>query len=278
MVPRPALRELVGVADVWLLTLDTLRYDVAVQELAAGRTPHLADLLALGAGQWEARHTPGSFTYAAHHAFFAGFLPTPRHEPKADRLWAVDFPGNEDTSPDTWFTSEATVVAGLAAAGHRTLCVGGVGFFNPATALGAVLPGMFQESYWDPTTGVRDPAAFDHQIDWLQTALAVPDERPLFGFVNVPTIHQPNRHHLPDTDQSLPDDRASHAAALRAVDAALPRWLQLATRRGRPTLTVITSDHGTLYPGDAAADGALTGHRLAHETVWTVPYAEVWWP
>ena len=43
-------------------------------EWDAGRTPHLTRLLPRG---WEERHSPGSFTYAAHQAFFAGFLPTP---------------------------------------------------------------------------------------------------------------------------------------------------------------------------------------------------------
>ncbi len=65
----------VGLDDLLFVTLDTLRYDVAVELAAAGRTPNL--VRALPAGRWERRHTPGSFTYAAHHAFFAGFLPTP---------------------------------------------------------------------------------------------------------------------------------------------------------------------------------------------------------
>jgi len=68
-------RALVGTHNIALITLDTLRYDVAVRELAAGRTPNLAAILP--AQRWEERHTPASFTYAAHHAFFAGFLPTP---------------------------------------------------------------------------------------------------------------------------------------------------------------------------------------------------------
>src|SRR5690606_22656125 len=58
----------IGSHDVLFVTLDTLRYDAAVRALEAGRTPGLASLLP---GGWERRHTPGSFTYAAHHAFFA---------------------------------------------------------------------------------------------------------------------------------------------------------------------------------------------------------------
>ncbi|RKH43579.1 metalloenzyme domain-containing protein, partial [Corallococcus sp. AB050B] len=69
------LNALVGTHDLLFLTLDTLRYDVAREELEAGRTPTLAALLP--GGRWEERHSPASFTYAAHQAFFAGFLPTP---------------------------------------------------------------------------------------------------------------------------------------------------------------------------------------------------------
>ncbi|HEY0099967.1 MAG TPA: hypothetical protein VGB76_13545, partial [Pyrinomonadaceae bacterium] len=68
-------RELIGRADLLFVTLDTLRYDVAREALVQGRTPNLER--ALPAGGWEERHTPASFTYAAHHSFFAGFLPTP---------------------------------------------------------------------------------------------------------------------------------------------------------------------------------------------------------
>jgi hypothetical protein len=90
-------RALIGSHDVVLLTLDTLRYDVACAELAAGRTPTLAGLLP--GGVWEERHTPASFTYAAHQAFFAGFLPTPARRPPASRptpsrrpIWSAGWP------------------------------------------------------------------------------------------------------------------------------------------------------------------------------------------
>src|SRR5258708_17428900 len=76
--------ELIGTHDVLLVTLDTLRYDVAQEALRQGRTPNLAAVLP--GGRWEKRHTPGSFTYAAHQAFFAGFLPTPARAGKHPRL------------------------------------------------------------------------------------------------------------------------------------------------------------------------------------------------
>ncbi|MCK6552259.1 metalloenzyme domain-containing protein, partial [Myxococcota bacterium] len=55
------VNTLVGSHDVLFLTLDTLRFDVARDLLAQGRTPNLARLV----GVWEERHSPATFTYAA---------------------------------------------------------------------------------------------------------------------------------------------------------------------------------------------------------------------
>ena len=68
-------RRAVGAADILLITLDTLRWDVAQEGLRSRRTPAIADLL--GEAGWERRHSPATFTLAAHQAFLAGFLPTP---------------------------------------------------------------------------------------------------------------------------------------------------------------------------------------------------------
>src|ERR671933_1873874 len=92
--------RLIGSHDVLLVTLDTLRYDVARDALSAGHTPNLERVLPHGV--WEARHSPGSFTYAAHHAFFAGFLPTPIAPGRHPRLFAARFPGSETTAPGTY--------------------------------------------------------------------------------------------------------------------------------------------------------------------------------
>ena len=58
------MNHVVGSHDVLFLVIDTLRYDVATDEWRAGRTPNLGRVLP--STGWEERHTPGSFTYAAH--------------------------------------------------------------------------------------------------------------------------------------------------------------------------------------------------------------------
>lgn len=259
------MRDLIGSHDLLFVTLDTLRYDVAASCLAEGRTPQLARVLP--GGVWQRRHTPASFTYAAHHAFFAGFLPTPVTPGPHERLFAARFAGSESSGPGTYDFDAADLPTGLAAAGYHTVCLGGVGFFNPGTPVGRVLPGMFAEAHWEPAFGVTAPDCLGAQLDRLASIVAaLPPERPLFTFVNVAALHQPNKHYLP---QAGADSLATHAAALEYVDGRLGRLFALATGRGRPCQVIICSDHGTLY----GEDGHV-GHRVAHEAVWTVPYAD----
>lgn len=258
------MRRFLGSHDIALVTLDTLRYDVAAELAAAGRTPHL--VRALPGGAWERRDSPASFTYAAHHAFFAGFLPTPQQPGTHDRLYAAAFPGSESAGPGTWVFDAADLPTALAATGYHTLCLGGVGFFNRRSPLGSVLPGLFAEAHWEPEFGVTAPTGLDAQLDRLATvSRAVPAGQPLFTFLNVASLHQPNRHHLPG---ATADTRDSHAAALEYVDSRLPRLFTLLGARGRPVFVIMCSDHGTAYGEDGH-----TGHRFGHEVVWTVPYA-----
>lgn len=260
------MTEVVGSHDILFVTVDTLRYDVAARAAAQGRTPTLARVLP--GGVWERRHTPASFTYPAHQAFFAGFLPTPVEPGPHPRLFAAAFPGSETTGGGTWVFDAPDLVTGLAAAGYHTVCVGGVGFFNRLSALGSVLPDLFAEDHWQPGFGVTAPDSTRAQVDRIaQVVDTAPADRPLFTFLNVSAVHQPNRHHLPAPDGRA-DDLASHAAALAYVDTQLARLFALAVRRGRPCFTIVCADHGTAYGEDGHH-----GHRVGHDVVWTVPYA-----
>ncbi|HWO17515.1 MAG TPA: STM4013/SEN3800 family hydrolase [Kofleriaceae bacterium] len=261
------MNAIVGTHDLALIVLDTLRYDVAAEELAAGRTPNFA---ALFPGGWERRHSPGTFTYAAHAAFFAGFLPTPASPGRHRRRLALGFEGSETIGAGTCVLEGATIVEGLSARGYHTLCVGGVGFFNLKNPLGRALPELFAERHWDPSTGVTDRASFENQIAIVERSLgALPPGQRAFTFVNVAALHQPNHFYLDDAGaEPRRDTRASHAAALRYVDRHVPRLVTALARRG-PVLAIVCSDHGTLYGEDG-----YTGHRVAHPIVTTVPYAE----
>jgi hypothetical protein len=264
----PDMNAVIGSHHLLLLTLDTLRYDVAQELAEAGRIPNLAALLP--GGRWERRHTPGSFTYAAHQAMLAGFLPTPADpDGPHPRLFAARFAGSETTEPRTWVFDTPDLPSALAATGYRTACIGGVGFFNKQGPLGSVLPGMFQESHWEPEFGVPSPTSFEAQVTRAEEVAARTAGRPLFLLLNVSALHQPNWFHLPGATREDGNSRASHAAALEYVDRHIPRLLR-AMSRDLPCFAIICSDHGTAY-----GDDGYTGHRIGHEVVWTVPYTHV---
>ncbi|MEV5652047.1 STM4013/SEN3800 family hydrolase [Nocardia sp. NPDC052254] len=264
---RPDMNEIVGRDDLLLITLDTLRYDVAAELAAAGRLPNL--VRHLPGGRWEKRHAPGSFTYASHHAIFAGFLPTPATPGPHPRLFAARFDGSETTASRTFVYDSPDLVTGLAERGYRTVCIGGVGFFDKRGPMGSVLPGLFQDSHWEPEFSVTAPASFEAQIDRAEQVVAeTPSEQRLLLFVNVSALHQPNWFHLPGATRESGDTRETHAAALEYIDRHIGRLFAAASSRRR-CFAIVCSDHGTAY-----GDDGFTGHRLGHESVWTVPYAQ----
>ena len=107
----PDMNRVVGTHDLVLITLDTLRHDVAQAEFERGHLPVLARHLPPGG--WERRHSPASFTYAAHHAFFTGYLPAPAQPGRHPRLFASAFRGSETTGRGTFVFDEATLPEAL---------------------------------------------------------------------------------------------------------------------------------------------------------------------
>ncbi len=260
----------IGRSDLLLITLDTLRYDVAQELFEQDRLPTLSRYLP-GHG-WERRHSPASFTYAAHHAFFAGFLPTPMTSGPHARLFASKFAGSETTTEKTFTFPEATLPEALSAIGYHTICVGGTGFFNPDNALGRVLPSLFDESNWSPAMSVTAPDSASHQVECAITAVSKQIDKRVFCFINFSAIHQPNWFY--EYDEPPADGRdtlASHGAALIDIDRQLSRLLDCFRERGN-LFAIVCSDHGTAYGEDG-----YWGHRLAHPVVWEVPYVEFQW-
>ena len=100
----------------------------------------------------------------------------------------------------------------------------------------------------------------------VERLAALPTTQRAFLFINVSALHRPNLVYLPGATRESVD---SQAAALAYVDSQLPPLFAALRARGG-CLAIICSDHGTAYGEDG-----FTGHRLAHPTVWTVPYAEL---
>lgn len=253
--------------DLLLITFDALRYDVAASAYHDGSTPFLRSLLPHG---WEPRHTSGSFTYAAHAALFAGFWPTPVTPGRHVRPFALPFPGSRTIGKETQLLDGANIVAGLRAAGYLTVCIGGVGFFNPTHPLGTVFPGYFDRSDWRAEFGVTALQSTRAQVGHAVTVLnECPGDQPVFLFLNISATHPPTRGYLPEaTAESV----QTQQAALAYVDTQLPPLWAALQARGRGGTGYLMSDHGTLFGEDG-----WQGHRVGHPTVWTVPYGEAAW-
>ncbi|QDV44498.1 hypothetical protein Enr13x_43640 [Stieleria neptunia] len=265
----------IGRSDLLMATLDTLRFDVAQELFEQGRLPNFARYLP--ANGWQRRHSPATFTYAAHHAFFAGFLPTHAGPEKHPRLFASSFGGSETTGEQTYVFPQATLPQALSAVGYHTICVGGTGFFNPDNALGRVLPELFDESHWSKSMSVVDRNSASHQVDCAVEGVEQQTDKRVFCFINFSAIHQPNwffaseRTAAGHSPADRTDNKHSHGEALIEIDRQIPRLLDCFRRRGS-LFGMIFSDHGTAY-----GEQGYWGHRLAHPVVWEVPYAEIEW-
>jgi arylsulfatase A-like enzyme len=256
------MHQCVGQSHILMITFDTLRYDAACDELQKGNTPNIARVLP--ESLWTKCHSPASFTYAAHMAFFTGFFPTPATPGRHERLFALKFSGSETTGKNTFVFDTPDIVSGLEMEGYRTICIGGVGFFKKQNPLSQHLPSLFQESFWDESLDVTCKDSTRNQVDLACHLLSNNKDKPVFMFINISALHQPNYFYLQNAQG---DSLETHAAALRYVDSELGR-LFAAFETDRDTLMILTSDHGTCYGEDG-----YTGHRIGHEQVWTVPYA-----
>ncbi len=251
--------------NVLFITLDSLRYDAARTALDDGRAPALAALLP--DGRWEERRTPGTFTFPAHQAFFAGFLPKTAERDQPARLWECEPPQGKPVAETSFVFPAANILDGFTAMDYRTVCIGGVTYFSSETPLGSVFPAMFAETYWKPEFGSNEPESTRHQVDQALGVLAdQPAHRPLFLFLNVSATHVPFHHYLPGgTGQ---DSVQAQAAALSYADGHLGRLLD-ALPQGGKWLVVVCADHG-----EALGEDGYYGHGIAHPVVWTVPYGE----
>ncbi len=262
--PSVDMAQVVGASDILMICLDTLRYDVAVQEETAGTTPVLNQY-----GPWEKCQAPGNFTWPSHHAMFAGFLPC-RYEAKnvADRelLFFPSSIGLGKKAPKGAYGFQGrTVMEGLARDGYDTWCVGGVSFFDKRSDLGKVFPSYFQKSYWNPSFSCPVKDSTKNQVDFLLRKISKADpKQKIFLYLNIDAIHYPNYFYLEEASRDCVE---SHAAALRYVDGELGRLFRGWKEQRGSAFVICCSDHGTCYGEDGCQF-----HGFNHPIVNTVPY------
>ena len=254
------MKKIVGSSNILFVVLDALRYDVAQTQFLEGQLANFQKYLPPTG--WEKRYTPGSFTYPAHKAFFAGFLPTKISVKTTPRLFAASFQGSESTTEQTFVFEENDIITALRKRNYATACIGGVGFFNKKTKISQEFPSLFEDSYWSEDMGVTAKDSTQNQFllakQWLKQST-----KQFCLFINISAIHQPNYFYV-RADKY--DDVASHAAALRYVDSQLPLLLDAIQQKG-DCFCIFCSDHGSAYGEDGH-----WGHRNGHTTVMEVPY------
>ena len=253
--------------DMLLVTLDTLRYDVAAELAAAGRTPNLAARAAgrrLGAAAHARRASPTPRTTRSSPASCPR-RPAPGPHP---RLFAARFPGSETTGDGTCVFDAPDLVTGLAAAGYHTRLRRRRRLLQPAHAAGLRAAGAVRReplgagARRDRPGLVRGPArpASSGRRRTRRRAAAVPVPQRL-GPAPAQLVLPARRR--PRTAGPATRPRWSTSTGTSAALFALP------PRAAGPCFAIVCSDHGTAYGEDG-----YTGHRVAHEVVWTVPYAE----
>lgn len=265
--PSIDMNQVVGTSDILFICLDTLRYDVAVEEAAAGKTPVLNQY-----GSWEKCQAPGNFTYPSHHAMFAGFLPCKYNAKSIAEREFLFFPksiGLGKKIPNgAYGFSGSTIMEGLEKDGYYTWCVGGVAFFDKRSDLGRVFPSYFQRSDWNPSFSCPVKDSTKNQVDFILKKLESMDsQKPIFLYLNIDAIHYPNYFYLEEAPHNSQDNLASHAAALRYVDKQLERLFREWKEKRGSTFVICCSDHGTCYGEDECQF-----HGINHPVVNTIPY------
>ncbi len=257
------MNEIVGTSNILFICLDSLRYDVAIEEQQQNGTPVLNRY-----GKWRKCQAPGNFTYPSHQAMFAGFMPVDEGvtnmKQRETLFFSEDIGMGRKAPRGAYCFSGSTFVQGLQDVGYDTYCIGGLSFFDKRTDVGKVMPSYFQHSYWNPSFGPKVKEAPKNQIDFgVKKVKEIPGGQKVMMYINISALHYPNYFY---GEGEKKDSVMSQRAALRYVDEQLGHLFDAFAEKG-DTFVICCSDHGTCY----GEDGCWY-HGFNHPLVNTVPY------
>ncbi|HXY28696.1 MAG TPA: sulfatase-like hydrolase/transferase [Acidimicrobiales bacterium] len=250
-----------------LLTYDSCRYDV----LRQAATPVLDSVGAVHRAQ-----APGNFTYASHHAFFAGILPlvvddVPYLNRFNKQLLGLMEVGEANVAKDALRTveSDGNLLTGLRRQGWQVVGAGAMNWFRQDS-----LTVGFDRFRFTGTAAAAQIRFVRDEVDL---------RRPFFGFINFGETHAPYRYEgkrgscpvdvrarvmkWPPVEQGLVG--ADCEAFAHQVEAAefldrqlgiLLEWLP------DDTVVVLCADHGECFGEDG-----YWGHGFNHPQVLDVP-------
>ena len=269
--PRATAAALPSSPSFLLLTLDSCRYVV----MCDAQTPCLDRY----ASEVLPAQTPANFTYAAHHAFFAGILPHVP-EPRAyynrfvRQLVGLSTAGEGHRVTGRALKSvcsDANLVSGLREAGYQTVGAGAMNWFQQIAL-----------TRWFENFRFTDTDA-EAQVDYLLQQLDV--TRPFFGFINFGETHDPFHYKGKETECSFrvqarlmewpPREQGTigrdsepywhQVEALEFVDRQLGRLFDALPG---DTIAIVCGDHG-----EAFGEDGYWGHAINHPKVHEVPLA-----
>lgn len=279
--------------NVVFVTLDSCRYDVAEQ----AEIPTLRSI-----GELRKAYTHGSYTVAAHAAFFAGHLPIVFDEPREPfytesqrQLWRIKTGLSGEDKPVGVLLEGNNIIDGYRRLGHRVLGVGGVTQFADNSVLRSYFGNDFRyyglnidEEPLSPRNANQFPL---NHIDEIVEKLKNYDK--WFLFVNCPETHYPydigqgisdevkqcfpelkdvlnlregSEYQNPDLAEKL---KEMQRTALKYVDAKLGQSLNSLPKE-RDILVVVCGDHGENF-GEYFVGRPRWGHLFPSPKVMEVP-------
>mgnify|MGYP000878741654 CR=1 FL=1 len=251
---------------VLFVTLDSCRYDA----FTSAQAPHLKSL-----GPLYKATAPSHFTFGSHAAMFVGFTPgvanvaAPYVNPKFGKIFKMSGGGFSGLATPHMQLEGADILDGHRRAGYAVLGSGAVGWFNPATATGAVLSRGFDEFFFPGNTH-----SLQAQVDWAYRHIELNRQKPIFLFMNIGETHVPYYYDSapwdPDYNPCIPfganNDRDEcmrrQIACVEFVDSRLAGLLELFS----DGTTIVCADHG-----DCWGEDGLWEHGIGHPKVFEVP-------
>jgi arylsulfatase A-like enzyme/Flp pilus assembly protein TadD len=236
--------------NVLLITIDTLRADALSSYGGAAQTPNLDRLAASGA-RFTFAHSHAVVTLPSHTSILSGLLPY-EHGMRDN--------GGFRVKPDT-----ATLATWLKARGFATGAF--VGGFTLTKRFGLTSGFDIYDDQMPETRGAIEmsmperPAdvVVSRALEWIGR-----QSGQFFGWVHVFDPHSPYR---PPQDLAAQYASQPYHGEVAFVDRALGPLLDRLAALSRPTLVVVTSDHGE----SLGEHGELTHGMFAYESTIRVP-------
>ena len=251
--------------NICIITLDSLRYDIAIKSYKTGKTSNIARY-----GKWEKCQAHGDNTLPSHVALFQGGQ-VPYSLEKGNKYYFETFRFfkpelNWDRKKEAvYLLPEAdSIPKSFELLGYETIGIGGVDWFNSnhLTSKSLWFPHSdyndfylyFKQFYWYPHFNQNEKESFRNQLK-LCKRLDLDQYERLFFFINISSTHIPYHR----GGGGLQGQKAE----LEYFDFLFPKFVELMPK---PCHFLIMSDHGTCF-----GDDELWGHGFGHPKVWEVP-------